>query len=104
MLFRADGAVIAHPDKSRLVRSEGEGDGAVTLARVEELNDPLATALYLRSREHGGALPEVIEVAGQRYVGRVEPMPLDTGANELLGMLVPVEASPARSPRSGAAA
>jgi adenylate cyclase len=91
ILFRVDGTVIAYPDKGRLVRSESE-DGGVTLAHVDELSDPRATALFRSFRDHGGALPEVIEVAGQPYVGRVESMPLRTGSNELLGMLVPVEA------------
>ena len=92
MLFRTDGTVVAYPDEGRVVRSESEDDGGVTLAQVDQLSDPLATALFRSFQDHGRTLPEVIEVAGRRYVGRVESMPLRTGSNELLGMLVPVEA------------
>ena len=91
MLFRPDGTVIAYPDEARVVSGGRESDHAVTLARIDQLDDPLALALYQSFQDQEGKLPDMVEVAGQRYVGRIEPMPVSGGSSELLGMLVPVE-------------
>ena len=69
-----DGRVIAFPESDRLIRSEGD---AVHLARLDELGDPVLSALFVRAR--AGEQSAQMRADGRDWLGVARPVQADEG-------------------------
>ena len=85
-LVDREGRVIAFPDSERLVRSEGD---AVHLARLDELGDPVLSALFARGR--AGQPSIEMRSDGRDWLGMAQPVQADEGAPLTLLFTAPLD-------------
>jgi len=93
-LFNTDGKLIAYPDSARVARSATlrSGQTATRRGEVQDLDDPVARAVFALSRQSGGPVGiKRIEVGGEHYLLAVRPI-LELGSRDDYMALVAHEA------------
>ena len=93
ILFAPDGHILAHPDAQRMVKiKEEDGKKKVTLARINDLEDPVLDGILSTFRDAGEQpfTRGIFRANGEEYLAHVAVMPSQHGKEVHIGMAVPM--------------
>lgn len=91
VIFNDKGQIVAHPNKTKVIRHEQQGPGSsiVVPAAIKDLGNPVLDAVFERFSSNGVS-NGIINVAGEEYLWRVTPMHGKLSGKEFIAVMAPV--------------